>query len=187
MAAVQQTWRWDPDSFVRAWEAGVFGDQRVEMIEGAVVPVVIGMWHGIVTMRVARLLPEGEDSSWRALAASLPYGGSVPDPDCWVLRRGAEPVASLGKRLSRWSPDDVGLVVEVADESLSTDLGVKSEVYGGGGVPTYWVVHRSGVEVFTDPHPRGYHQRHLVPRGERVDVPYLPRTTLAVDDLLDVD
>lgn len=186
MAAVQQTWRWDPDSFVRAWEADVFGDQRVEMIEGAVVPVVIGMWHGTVTAKVTRLLPEGDDSSWLVLSASLPYGGSVPDPDCWVLRRSAKPVGSLGERLSRWAPEDVGLVVEVADESLSTDLGVKSEVYGGGGVPTYWVVHRGGVEVFTDPHPRGYGSRRLVSPGEWVAVPYLPGQTLAVDDLLDV-
>lgn len=67
--ALVDTWRWDEASFVRAWEAGVFGDQRVELVEGDVWPASIGLWHGSVTGNVTRLLP---DHGWRITSASLP-------------------------------------------------------------------------------------------------------------------
>ena len=50
-------------------------------------------------------------------------------------------------------PADLGLVVEVADSSLLTDRQEKSPVYGGAGVPEYWIVnipHRQ-IEVYTLP------------------------------------
>lgn len=184
--AFVETWHWDEDSFVRAWEAGVFGDDRVELVEGEIWPVSIGEWHGAVTANVSRLLPNG---FWRVTIASLPASGSVPDPDLWVRRRGASPVARLGSEghLTRWDPVDVAVVVEVADTSYLADIQVKGRIYGSAGYPTYWVVHRDGVEVFTEPYDRGYRQQRTYPPGESVPVPYRTDMSLAVNDLLDAD
>ena len=91
--ALADTWRWDEESFVVAWEAGVFRDQRVELVEGEVWPVSIGTWHGAVAGNVTRLLP---NSDWRVTSTSLPAAGSVTDPDVWVHRRGARPVSHRG-------------------------------------------------------------------------------------------
>lgn len=184
--ALVDTWRWNEESFIRAWEAGVFGDQRVELVEGEVWPVSIGPWHGAVTVNVARLLPADE---WRVTASSLPASGSIPDPDVWVHRRGAEPISRLGTtgRLVRWSPSDVALVVEVADSSYIADVEVKGRVYGQAGYATYWVVHRGGVDVFTDPYESGYRQRRTFPRGDAVAVPYGDAKLIPVDELLDAE
>jgi hypothetical protein len=180
------TWRWDEESYVVAWEAGVFRDQRVELVEGEVWPVSIGLWHGSVAGNVTRLLP---DRDWRVTSASLPAAGSVTDPDVWVHRRGAQPVARLGAtgRLARWSAGDVALVVEVAEATYAVDVDVKARVYGRSGFPTYWVVHRGGVDVFTDPNEVGYRQRVTVPPSGVVEVPYRPGVMLAVTDLLDAE
>jgi hypothetical protein len=107
----------------------------------------------------------------------------------WVHRRGAQPVSRLGStgRLARWSAGDVGLVVEVSDSSLVTDLEIKPRVYGRAGYPVYWVVHRGGVEVFADPCEAGYRRRISVPRDGQVPVPYRQDVTLAVDELLDAE
>jgi hypothetical protein len=176
---------WDEESFVRAWEAGVFGDQRVELVEQEVWPVSMGPWHGQVSANVIRLLPDAE---WRVTMATLPASGSLPDPDAWVQRRGATPVARLGAtgRLARWNVDDVGLVVEVSDTSFGFDTTTKARVYGSAGYAIYWVVHRGGVEVFTDPGTDGYGVReHIEPHGT-IAVPYAP-LTLNVAELLDAD
>ncbi len=184
--ALVDTWRWDEQSFIRAWEAGVFRDERVELVEGAVWPVSIGLWHGSVTSNIVRALPNGE---WRVTTASLPASGSIPDPDLWVHRRDARPIARLGStgRLARWSPADVALVVEVADSSLTADLETKARVYGQAGFATYWVVHRGGVAVFTDPYEAGYRRHDTVGPDGTIAVPYAPGATLDVAALLDAD
>ncbi|MGH9115502.1 MAG: Uma2 family endonuclease, partial [Acidimicrobiales bacterium] len=171
--------------FILAWEAGVFGEARVELVRGEVWPVTIGSWHGSVAANVARLLPGGE---WRVTTATLPSAGSVPDPDVWVHRRAAEPIARLGStgRLVRWSPSDVALVVEVADTSFAADTELKPAVYAGAGYPCYWVVHRGGVEVFTEPYEAGYRERlHVGPKG-LLTVPY-SQSSLDVAAILDAD
>lgn len=184
--ALIDTWRWDEESFILAWEAGVFRGARVELVEGEVWPVSIGLWHGAVTGNIVRALPNDE---WRVTTASLPAAGSIADPDVWVHRRGARPVARLGAtgRLARWSAGDVALVVEVADSSLAAELETKARVYGRSGYPVYWVVHRGGVEVLTEPYEAGYRRRATVPPGGRVEVPYLPGRTVAVDAILDAE
>ncbi|HEU5149602.1 MAG TPA: Uma2 family endonuclease [Iamia sp.] len=184
--ALAETFVWDEASFIRAWEAGVFGDGRYEMVQGEVIRVLIGEWHGQVTARVMRLLPE---DGWRVTNATLPAAGSLSDPDAFVFRRGAEPVARLGTQRSvhRLNPGDVGLVVEVSDSSLVFDTEVKTVVYGRAGFGCYWVVHRDGVEVFTDPYEAGYRERRHVAVDSVVEVPYAPGTTIPVADLLDVD
>lgn len=183
--ALVETWRWDEGSFIRAWEGDVFGDDRVELVDGEVWPVAIGAWHGSVAANVVRALPNG---TWRVTSASLPAAGSIPDNDVWVQRRDAQPIARLGAtgRMLRWSPADVPLVVEVSESSLVADTEVKTKVYGRAGFPCYWVVHRGGVEVFTDPYESGYRSHQHVGPDAAVEVPYA-QVAIPLAVLLDAD
>jgi len=174
-----QTYRWTPSEFLRAWEAGAF-DHRVELVEGEVWPVVIGPWHGRASIRIIRLLPE---DNAEITMATLPAGSSLPDPDCSVLRSGATPTRSLGRRLDAWSPEDVLLVVEVSDESVTADLTVKARIYGRAGFAVYWVVTPETIYEHTEPSGTGYLSRREYHRGTRIPVRYAG-TDLAVDDLL---
>ncbi|MGH3567637.1 MAG: Uma2 family endonuclease [Pseudonocardia sp.] len=180
MTATAYPYYWGLEEFLRAWEAGAF-DKRAELIDGEVWSVPIGPWHGETTMRVARALPNGR---FRITAASLPAGDSLPDPDCWVLRTGAEPIAQLSQRMPRWDPTDVLLIVEVSDETLDHDLGRKAALYARCGYPRYWSVTRDGVYDHSDPGPTGYRRRSLHGPGEQITVPYVEDVSLTVDDLL---
>lgn len=185
MALVAETWHWNEESFILAWEAGVFRNERVELVEGEVWPVSSGEWHGAVTNNIVRALPNGD---WRITAASLPASGSVLDPDVWVRPRDAQPVARLGNtgRLLRWNPADVVLVVEVADSSLPADLEIKARVYGRAGFPTYWVVHRGGVEMFTEPYEAGYRSQDSFGPEGLLSVPYGDHS-IEVGSILDAE
>lgn len=180
MTEASLTYRWTRDGFLRAWEAGAF-DGRVEYIDGEVIPVVIGRWHGQATTRAIKALPDagGEEVT----QATLPSSGSLPDPDVWVLRPDAEPIAQLSGRLAEWDPADVLLVVEVSDETVTLDLTTKARLYGSAGYGTYWVLTRDALYVHTEPTPDGYRYRTELRAGERVPVPYAD-IELAVDDLI---
>lgn len=173
------TYRWSREGFLKAWEAGAF-EHRVEFVDGEVIPVVIGDWHGRATFRIAHALIE---AGCDATSSTLPAGESLPDPDCWVPRPGALPAGKVAARLSEWAADDVLLVVEVADETVTFDLTVKARLYGSAGFGTYWVVTREAVYVHTEPTEAGYRHRTEHRSGERVPVPGSD-LELSVDDLI---
>lgn len=174
--------RWTLDEYLLAWEAGAIG-KRVELLDGEVWDVSMGLWHGDTTMRVARGLP---NDRFRITAMSLPTGDSLPDPDCSVLRMDASPVEQLSPRMQRWAAADVLLVVEVSDETVQYDLGRKAVLYAEAGYPVYWSVTREGVYVHSKPTPNGYATRVLYGPGERVPVPYTDDVALDVSRLIGV-
>ena len=92
-------YRWDVETFLRAHDAGVFST-RVELVEGEVWPVVLGTWHGDTTTRVVLALAR----SGRTSSATLPSGGSLPDPDVWLRPETAQPTGHVSGLLQRWDP-----------------------------------------------------------------------------------
>lgn len=181
MAVAATTHRWTLPEYLRAWEAGAFDGYRTELLDGEVLDVSIGRWHGATAMRVARALP---NDRYEITSASLPSGQSLPDPDCWVLRPGGRPVEQLSPRMPRWAVEDVLLIVEVSDETEAYDLARKAVLYAESGYPAYWVVTSTGVYAHREPSSAGYLHRSLHPPGSTIAVPYAADVTLAVDDLL---
>lgn len=77
---------------------------------------------------------------------------SEPQPDALVL------ACSFGELAPRPQPADIWLLIEVADSSLSLDLGQKRDLYCRAGIADYWVVDvvNRRVIVHRDPGPEGY-------------------------------
>lgn len=173
--------RWTAEEFVDAWEAGAFADRhRVQLVDGEVWDLgPIHGWHGRAVPRIVQLLAaEGV----LVTTETLPMPRSMPDPDAWVLRAGAEPVGSV-RGYARYDPADVLLVVEVSDATLRADLTSKAAVYAEGGVEHYWVLGRDALHVHQGPTNRGYAHVDLLAREDTVALPYASRT-LPVRDLL---
>jgi hypothetical protein len=179
MTQTAMAYRWSQSEFLRAWEAGAF-DHRVELVNGEVWPVVIGSWHGDTVGQLTAALPR---AGVRVTTATLPTGESLPDPDCWVRRIDAEPVGTVGSRLSVWAPSDVLLVVDVSDDTMLYDLETKAKLFGQAGYSTYWVVTQQGIYEHTTPTTRGYRTRVEYRPGERIPVRYAG-VDLAVDHLI---
>lgn len=72
-------------------------------------------------------------------------------------------------------PEDVGLVIEVADSTLARDRGIKLRNYARAGIVIYWIVDLVGrqVEVYTVPAatltPPAYQQKQIF--DERATLP----------------
>ena len=85
-------------------------------------------------------------------------------------------------------PEDVSLVIEISDTTLTKDRGIKQENYARAGIPFYWIVNLGDrqVEIYSDPQPGGYATRSYYRSGQSVPVVLDGKTVghVAVDDML---
>jgi Uma2 family endonuclease len=165
-------YRFDRGQYHRLIALGVLGeDDPVELIRGEVLTKMPhGDPHGTavekLNRRLARLLPDEY-----GLRCQLPVlmPDSEPEPDFAVCvpaeRRGST---------HPW-PEEVFLVIEVADSSLADDRTTKLQLCAESGIAVYWIVNLIDrqVEVYTDPHtPSGgdpaYQSRLVYRPGQQV-------------------
>jgi len=73
-----------------------------------------------------------------------------PEPDLCIVSG-----SPRDERKRHATPDEILLIVEVADSSLGYDAGEKLEAYAVAGVPDYWIVNLVDrrVEVYRQPDP----------------------------------
>jgi len=131
--------RIDVEQFHRMIEAGVFADgDRVELIDGEMRDMSpIGPPHGGCTNKLTMTFaPRLAGKAIVSIQGPLVLGdGTEVYPDLLVLKQRDD-----WYRLSNPAGEDALLVIEVADSSLSFDLGVKLPKYARAGVPRYWVI-----------------------------------------------
>ena len=106
---------------------------------------------------------------------------SEPQPDISVLRWRADRYAHAHP-----APEDVLLVVEVADSTLRTDRNYKIPLYARAGIPEAWLVNIPGrrVEQHAEPVNGVYQIVRVWQRGETVQAHTLPELSLPVNDII---
>jgi Uma2 family endonuclease len=104
---------------------------------------------------------------------------SMPQPDLALLKPRADSYTR-----SHPTAADVLLVVEVADTTLSFDLGTKIPLYARSGIPEAWVVDlpERVVRVFRDPGAGGYRTSLTVTGDSSINLPSLPTLSVALPD-----
>ena len=166
-------------------EAGILSeDDRVELIEGEIVEIApIGSRHGGHVNRLNRLFSQrAGDQAIVSVQNPVRLGEhSEPKPDLTLLKPRPDFYAS-----SHPGPEDVLLVVEVAETSAAYDLEVKLPLYARAGIPEVWLVDlaEERVEVYRQPSPQGYQEVQRVRRGQHLSSQAFPNLELAVDDVL---
>lgn len=82
-------------------------------------------------------------------------------------------------------PEDVFLLVEVADSSLTYDQSRKAPLYGRAGVCEYWIVNipQRQVEVHREPCDLGYRSKEVVKSGKIAPTAF-PDAEIDVTELL---
>jgi Uma2 family endonuclease len=103
---------------------------------------------------------------------------SIPEPDvAWVKRRRYKRV--------RPSVDDIGLLIEVADSSLSYDRGEKASLYAEAGIVEYWIANCDDewIEIHREPRGNAYADCFVVKRGEQISPLVAPDAWLFVSEV----
>jgi len=129
--------RFSVDEYHRLGELGLIKpDERVELLEGIVTMMSpIGIAHFKSVTAAHEQLQKASHPGWQAVCQQpLRLQESEPEPDVMVLRGNVRDYTKLPEA------NDVGLVVEVADATLSQDRTTKARVYAAAGIPEYWII-----------------------------------------------
>jgi Uma2 family endonuclease len=129
--------RFTIEEYYRLVEAGILEeDARVELLDGQIIPMApIGPEHHWILEELTAAFSDQRAQRFRVgPGRSLPIRPhDVPEPDLVLYRPG------LGRR-RHLTAADVLLVIEIADSSLTHDLGYKADLYRRAKIPEYWVV-----------------------------------------------
>lgn len=154
--------RWTRAEVYRLLELGLLNNDReehLELLDGLLVNKVRPMTPRHATgMRLARQVLDAalppEVSVWAVCPLALD-DFNEPEPDVLVVRGGIEDYTAEHPR-----PADARLLVEVADDTLDFDRGVKAQLYARAGITDYWIINLVDrqVELHRDPTPDGFYQ-----------------------------
>jgi Uma2 family endonuclease len=170
------------DEFERMADAGVFGpEERLELIDGEIVemsPVGSGHTSCIACLNKRLVLGVGDRAIVWIQGSARVALRSVPQPDLALLR-------PRSYRKANPSPEDIVLVVEVADSSLRYDRTRKMRLYAAAGIADYWVVgvQREWVEMYRTPEGEGYRDVRRVQLGDTIAPLSFPDLLIRVADI----
>jgi hypothetical protein len=159
--------RFTVGQYYRMAETGVLApDARVELLDGEIIDMSpIGPPHGGITNRLTRFFVRRARGRW-LVAVQNPVRldeHSEPQPDLMLLKPAPDDYTSRHPR-----PEDVLLLIEVADTSLGYDRNEKLPAYGRAGLPEVWIVNLQdeNLELYREPNPAGYASTTVVRPGE---------------------
>jgi Uma2 family endonuclease len=162
LASAERSYRFDVRQFHRMVAAGIFQDQKVELVAGRIYPMTDLPPHtfALETFHEAlRMLLTREDWTVREEKPILIGRYWAPKPDLSVLR-GNNAIHATRHPRAR----DVALLIEVADTTYHRDRGRKWRRYSAAGIPIYVIVRLKGldtiIEVWTGPTGRGTAARY---------------------------
>ena len=140
-------------------EAGVFAEgDRYELINGEIREMSpIGIKHAVCMAKTSRLfqINLGDQAIIWTQNPIVLRNNSEPQPDLAILKwrddfyAGALP-----------TPEDILLIIEVADSTISYDREVKAPLYAAAGIPEMWLfdVNKKAIEGYSLPSSSGYKQ-----------------------------
>jgi len=183
-----ERWKFTWDDFHAMWKMGIFGDRRVELIEGEVVRMSpIGPSHDVGANLADDVLRPIFGEGYRVrVQSSFDAGESVPQPDIAV-------VPGKARDYRDKHPATAVLIVEVAETSLEYDRTIKASLYARAGVPDYWILNlvnrwlevlREPAEIESEPFGFGYRSHRIYLESEEVAPLARPEARVKVADLL---
>ena len=173
------------DDYYSMAEAGILKpNDRVELIRGEIIEMSpIGLRHAAVVDRATDLLT----GFFRGRAIVRVQGPnrldkySEPQPDISILKYRANYYSS-----GHPAPEDVYLVIEVSDTTLSYDRGVKLAMYAIAGIPEMWIADLQNDVLLVHREPAGdvYKTCSTLHRGDSISLAAFPDIVFKVDELL---
>jgi Uma2 family endonuclease len=175
----------DLDEWQRLGEANIFPPgSRLELIEGEILEMApIGSNHAGHLKRLNHLLSNLVfGKAILSVQDPLQLGDlSEPEPDFMLLKPNADFYCSRHP-----NADDVLLLIEVADSSLSFDQNQKLRLYAQHNIPEYWLMNLndSCVEVYRQPHGDCYAEKTTLRAGDTVSLSQLENISIDIADIL---
>ncbi|WP_049802689.1 Uma2 family endonuclease [Gloeothece verrucosa] len=177
---------WTVEEYYHMAEVGILGpDERVELIAGEIYQKMSpqGTPHYTTITRTERMLRQGLGTRvlLRIQAPVHLNDYSEPEPDIAVVY--PDPMDYIEHHPY---PDDILLLIEVADKTLKRDCQLKAKEYASAGIKDYWVldVNNRQLYLFREPGQEGYSSQVILSENEEVSPLEFPELKFVVRDLL---
>jgi Uma2 family endonuclease len=176
---------WTVQEYHHMSELGILdASDRTELINGKIVlKSAKTAFHVIALRLLASFLEESLDESVlvRTQDPILLDDFSEPEPDLAIVKGTMFDYADRHP-----SPEDVYLVVEIADSTLKKDCEVKDKLYARSNIADYWVidVKNRQVHIFRTPTPTGYASHLILSDSQTISPLAFPEILLPISSIL---
>ncbi len=177
--------RFTVTDYMRLAESGILAEEeRVELIRGEIVETPpISIAHVSIKMHLVALFTR-TFADWALVGINNPVQldeFSLPQPDVVLLRSRENYYSDRHP-----GPNDVMLVIEIADASIDYDRWVKAPLFGSSGVMEFWIINvpAQQIEVYRDPRPNGYRTATIYASAEEVSPLAFPDVSLCLNTIL---
>ena len=179
------TFRLNISQYHQMSEAGIFSENdKVELINGEIIEMSpIGRRHTACVNRLNSVFSQllGNKVIIAVQNPIILNNLSEPEPDIALLKPRADFYES-----GHPQPQDIFLLIEVADSSLEYDRDVKIPLYATSGISEVWLVdiYEQVIIVYRYPSENGYSDIQTLSRGEKLSIQAFPEINLVVNDIL---
>ena len=148
-------WRLRVEQYHAMIQAGILTeDDPVELLEGwLVTKMPKNPRHRVATQLTREALAQVLPSGWHVDAQEpITTADSEPEPDVVVVQGNRREYVDRHP-----GPQDIALVIEVADSSLQRDRSSKKRLYAAAAITEYWIINliANQVEVYIEPSGAG--------------------------------
>jgi Uma2 family endonuclease len=179
------TYKFTTEEYQLMGKAGILHPEaRVELINGEIIVMSpTGLKHSVVINRLTRFLVKKIDEAG-IVSVQNPFripDYSEPQPDILILRPRDDFYANKFPM-----PEDILLLIEVADSSLRYDQTIKLSLYAEHRIPEYWIVNleRDILEIYRQPQNKSYLEQTLIDNPQVTFAPIaFPEITMTLKDI----
>lgn len=170
MLAVEKRWI-DVEEYHRMAEAGILKlTEKVELIDGEIIRMSpVGSRHASIVDLLTEVLMDllKKEVIIRVQSPININKRSEPEPDITILK----------KRKDRYStshpkPEDIILIIEVADATFEYDSTTKASLYASGNIQEYWLIdlNKDRIEVYQNPAGEEYLNKKIVRKSDELSI-----------------
>lgn len=170
------------NAYTQMREAGILTeDDRVELLDGEIYTMSpIGPLHIALVNRLTRLLvwQTGDDAIVSVQNAVRLNDYSEPQPDIAILRPRDD---DYDQALAQ--PDDILLLIEIADTSLAYDRDLKLPRYAASTIAEMWIIdaNQQIIDQYTQPLQGQYMQMQRYLKGHTIQSKMMPQIQFTTD------
>ncbi|HBB33895.1 MAG TPA: hypothetical protein DDZ80_30010 [Cyanobacteria bacterium UBA8803] len=176
--------RWTVEDYHRMIAAGILTtSDRVELLDGQIIEMVPqDPPHASTTSSFGNnlvILLAGK--AW--IRTQLPIAiapNSEPEPDIAIVRIDAQRY-----RDRHPIPEDIFLLIEIADSTLRPDRTSKAQIYARAGIPEYWIVdiNRRQLIVLRQPQAEAYQSEQILAANAQIAPLAFPEVVIDLEML----
>ncbi|MEA5487754.1 MULTISPECIES: Uma2 family endonuclease [Pseudanabaena] len=176
--------RWTVQDYHRISELGLLIDERTELIAGQItIMAAKGTPHVTSLHLLANVLRDrlGTSALVRTQDPIHLDDFSEPEPDLAIAQG-----TVLDYVEQHPSPEQIYLVVEVADSTLKQDCEIKDKLYAKAGIADYWVLapQKRQLHIFRKPTPTGYTEHLILTEPSQASLLAFPDFAIALTSIL---